>query len=65
MSIRRKFVKNFVNLAYTCQVEIPRTINGVETLAIAFTYDGKQYIIVNIYAPGDALETDDDWASTL
>ena len=38
-------VKNTIEC---CQINAPQTINGVETLAIAFTHSGKQRIIVNV-----------------
>ena len=53
------------NTIECCQVNTPQTINGVETLAVAFTHSGKQHIIVNINVPGDALKREDDWERTI
>ena len=39
--------------------------NGVETLAVSFLHMGKRCIPVNIYIPGNALNTEAEWENTV
>ena len=39
-----------------CEVQTPRNNYGVETLAVSVQLEGKEYIIVNMYVPGETLK---------
>ena len=49
----------------SCETPTPRNNKGVETQAVSIQCEGKQYVCVNVYVPGEVMTKADDWTSVL